>query len=264
MIDGYAIEVYNNNIDANWHLIKSFDIADLGKSNYEFARDVDNSSGLLKVLRDYKHYFRVRAFTKQDDKITYSKEPSYTWSDGGENNYVKWGCRQITIDEFTKASLIGMSTGMYKARGTEGCNDNGKDIEGLNSDSTYNAATDFTVHLEYNNYKALHQPKTNKGEVATVSISGYLKARGGLAGAYQTHYWTHTTMSIEYLGTSSYGTLKINGEDKKGSDKVSRNSGTIDVTYNGTSKTYNMGNNPGFTLPFAVKGGYLNDTEEWK
>lgn len=264
MIDGYAIEVYNNNIDANWHLIKSFDIADLGKSNYEFAREVDNSSGLLKVLRDYKHYFRIRAFTKQDDKITYSKEPSYTWSDGGENNYVKWGCRQITIDEFTKASLIGMSTGMYKARGTEGCNDDGNDLTGLNSDSTYNIATDFTVHLEYNNYKALHQPKTNKGEVATVSLTGYLKARGGLAGAYQTHYWTHETMSIEYLGLSSYGTLKINGEDKKGSDKVSRNSGTIEVKYNGTTKTYDMGNNPGFTLPFAVKGGYLNDTEEWK
>ena len=43
MIDGYAIEVYNNNIDANWHLIKSFDIADLGKSNYEFAREVDKT-----------------------------------------------------------------------------------------------------------------------------------------------------------------------------------------------------------------------------
>ena len=263
MIDGYAIEVYNNNIDATWHLLKTFDIADLDKEHYEFEKEVDNASGYLKVLRDYKHYFRVRAFTKQDDKITYSKVPSYTWSDGSENDYVKWGARQITIDEFTKAALIGMSTGMYKARGTEGCNDNGNNITGLNSDRTYNVATDFTVHLEYNNYVAYHQPKTNKGEVATVAITGYLKARGGLAGAYQTHYWTAETMSIEYLGNSTYGTLKINGEDKKSSDKVSRNAGTIDVTYNGVSKTYDMGNNPGFTLPFAVKGGYLNDTEEW-
>ena len=263
MIDGYVIEVLNHNISANWNKIAELQINSTNKKSI-YTQLVDNSTGYLKVLRDYKHYFRIRSFREQDGKRTYSPAPSYTWSDGGENNYVKWGARQITIDEFAKATLIGMSTGMYKARGTEGCNDDGKDITGLSSDSTYNLATDFTVHLEYNNYKALHQPKTNQGEVATVSLTGYLKARGGLAGAYQTHYWTHTTMSIEYLGTSSYGTLKINGEDKKGSDKVSRNSGTIDVTYNGESKTYDMGSNPGFTLPFAVKGGYLNDTEEWK
>ena len=123
-------------------------------------------------------------------------------------------------------------------------------------------ATDFTVHLEYNNYKALHQPKTNQGEVATVSLTGYLKARGGLAGAYQTHYWTNSAMTVTYNGAS--GTLQFNGEDSKGGDTVSRTAGTIDVTYNGQSKTFDMGNNPGFTLPFAVKGGYLNDAEEWK
>lgn len=267
MIDGYAIEVYNNNIDANWHLIKSFDIADLEKSNYDFAREVDNSLGLLKVLRDYKHYFRIRAFTKQDEKYCYSPTPDYTWSDGSENNYVKWGCRQITIDEFTKASLIGMSTGMYKERGTKGSRYDGNGIKGLKSTTSFNwGPSDYTIDLSYNNYVASHTPKSNTAEVSTVTITGHLMARGGYAEAYQTQYWTNEPIKCTY--NEIEGTIKFNGKTSwsilDDVNSVCRTKGTIEVTYNGVTKTYDMGNNPGFTLPFAVTGGYLNDTEEWK
>ncbi|MBE6345077.1 MAG: fibronectin type III domain-containing protein [Spirochaetaceae bacterium] len=264
MISGYVIEVLNHNISSDWNII-----LDVPLSNAElmskklFQEEVDNSSGYLKVLRDYKHYFRIRAYREKDGKRSYSAIPDYTWSDGYENNYVKWGARQITIDEFAKAAIIGMSTGMYKSRGTEGCNDDGNDITGLNSDSSFNwGSTDYTVTLDYSSYVASHMPKSNLGEVSAVIISGTLKARGGLAGAYQTHYWTNSSMTATYNGTS--GTLQFNGEDSQGGDTVSRTAGTIDVTYNGQSKTFDMGKNPGFTLPFAVKGGYLNDTEEWK
>ena len=126
MIDGYAIDVYNNNIDASWHEIAKFEIgSDLDTSLYEFAKEVDNTSGLLKVLRDYKHYFRVRAFTKQDGKITYSPAPKSIdednnetesiWKDGLETDYVKWGCRQITDEELCNNVALIIADALYKS-----------------------------------------------------------------------------------------------------------------------------------------------------
>ena len=93
-------------------------------------------------------------------------------------------------------------------------------------------------------------------------------ARGGYAEAYQNQYWTNTNSPIKCTYNGIEGTIKFNGKTSwsifDGVNSVCRTKGTIEVTYNGVSETYDMGNNPGFTLPFAVKGGYLNDTEEWK
>ena len=283
MIDGYAIEVYNNNIDASWHEIAKFEVgSDLDKAHYEFAKEVDNASGLLKVLRDYKHYFRVRAFTKQDDKYCYSPEPlilyDYKYEEDGEtktkqvpitfledeDDYVKWGCRQITIDEFAKAALIGMSTGMYKARGNSNCSSGGNDITGLNSDSTFNwGPSDYTVHLDYNNYIAEHKPKSAVKEVSAVIITGSLKGRGATALFKQTHYWTPSAVKVTY--NNNQGTIMFNGKDAMYDRFVTRTAGTIDVTWNGQSIRYDMGNKPPFNIPFIFyDSGYLNDTEEWQ
>ncbi len=264
MLSGYVIEVLNHNLSSDWQKIKELKFDESGfTAQNTYSVTVDNTGGLLKVLRDYKHYFRIRTFTQNaDGKRTYSPQPTYTWADGAENEYVKWGARQITAEEFTKATLIGMSTGMYKERGTSGSISNGKGITGLSSKSKYNIATDYTITLTYTNYDAKHLPKSGTAEVAAVNISGTLKARGGLAGAYQTHYWTDSPMTVIYNGMS--GTIQFNGENSKDSSNVSRSSGTVTVVWNNETVTYDMGNAPGFTLPFAVSGGYLNDTEEWK
>lgn len=265
-IDGYIVEVMNNNIDAEWHEIARVEFASDVDKKYNYQLDVENKDDLLKVLRDYKHYFRIRAFVNGPDGVVYSKAPEYTWSDGHETEHVKWGARQITIDEFTRMSLIGMSTGMYKERGELGSYDDGKGITGLKSVTKYQLATDFKITMTYSNYLISHIAKSGK-EVTSLTVNGILMARGGLAGAYQTHYWTTSPISVSYTvddGINLTGTIQFNGEDSKGATTVSRNAGTIDVVYNNEKKTYNMANNPGFTLPFAVKGGYLNDTEEWK
>ena len=267
LFEGYEIEVLNNNLDGEWQTYTTLKFGDNEPKKASYTYKADNATGLLKVLRDYKLYFRIRTFTTDDngDKV-FSKLPIYEWEDGKETDYVKWGARQITIDEFTRMSLIGMSTGMYKERGESGSYCDGKGITGLKSVTKYQGVTDYKITMTYSNYLISHIAKSGK-EVTSLTVNGILMARGGLLGAYQTHYWTTSRISVSYTvnnGINLTGTIQFNGEDSKGATTVSRNAGTIDVVYNNEKKTYNMANNPGFTLPFAVTGGYLNDTEEWK
>lgn len=267
LFEGYEIEVLNNNLDGEWQTYKTLPFGNEISKMASYTYKADNATGLLKVLRDYKLYFRIRTFATDENGVTvYSKVPDYEWEDGKETEYVKWGARQITIDEFTRMSLIGMSTGMYKERGELGSYNDGNGITGLKSVTEYQWATDFKITMTYSNYLISHIAKSGK-DVTSLTVNGILMARGGLAGAYQTHYWTTSPISVSYTvnnGINLIGTIQFNGEDSKGASTVSRNAGTINVVFNNETKTYNMANNPGFTLPFAVTGGYLNDTEEWK
>ncbi len=274
-IAGYRIEVYNTNIDDQWHAVMDIKAENTGGAANGLSEQITNSyrvsgetaENLLKVLRDYKHYFRVRTYTTNEDGETiYSKEPEWTWTDGGENEYVKWGARQITAEEFARAALIGMSTGMYKVRGTEGSVVDGNDIEGLTSSSSFNwGPSDYTITLTYNSYNAMHAPRAAADtEVSSINVTGTLKARGGTMSAYQTHYWTEAPVSATYLGSDTTGTLSFLGEDSKNSSKVSRNDGIIEVTWKNETIQYDMAQaDKPFTIPFAVSGGYLNDTDDW-
>ena len=268
MIDGYAIEVYNNNIDANWHLIKSFDIADLGKSNYEFAKEVDNSSGLLKVLRDYKHYFRIRAFTKQDDKITYSKEPSYTWSDGGETEYVKWGARQITAEEFCKMATLTIAMGIHAAVNEQGiawtgAQSGSSSVSSPGSgtakiDTTGGLFTEVVSKISLTNYKPIHTYKSGKTGVFLTINSATIT--GNTDNNFATDCpirWT-TSSPITITGISDLnlysGSIALNKVEKNSTDKIS-------ITYNGSTITLPT---KGYSaIPFYETGWY-DDTEEWK
>lgn len=248
MIDGYAIEVYNNNIDANWHLIKSFDIADLGKSNYEFAKEVDNSSGLLKVLRDYKHYFRIRAFTKQDDKITYSKEPSYTWSDGGEDEYVKWGARQITAEEFAKAVALVFSYGIWDFH--DGGKFNGTDETITSSNGgTFHYWWPFNFNNEYTyriiNYSPEMQTPANVSKklvaISTEADSVKLKVNGAAGSSHMLEIYSVKLLvegpsDVSFLGD---GDLTLYCKNDTGYMKGTYNGQSFNITFDGeTNRKY--------------------------
>lgn len=112
-INGYIIEVLNLNDSADWTIAETYTFDDSFSQNATaFIKQV--SGDYLKILRDYKHYFRIRSFTNNDGKITLSKCPEYIWQDGYETNYVKWGTRQISDDEFIKAALLIYSDGFYR------------------------------------------------------------------------------------------------------------------------------------------------------
>lgn len=220
MIDGYAIDVYNNNIGDSWNEIAKFEIgSDLDKAHYEFAKEVDNASGLLKVLRDYKHYFRVRAFTKQDGKYCYSPTPDYTWSDGGENDYVKWGARQITIDEFALVSALSIGDSLY--------NDTYSSYEEY---STWWVDRKFTFKTPGPNYQNIsgtlygfaHAVGEKPRIYGAVCAGDWGSASGSKAKA-------STLTLTDNTGLSMYsGTVVI--------ENLNKSSGTYRVTYNGQTK----------------------------
>jgi hypothetical protein len=133
-IDGYMVFVMNRNIDGNWH-----EIADM--SNIPNQTDqsvlVTNNTGLLKVLRDYKHYFKVRSYVMKDGEKIYCPDPPFDYealyaadkSKLGqdayradqhklETEYVKWGARQVTSTEFVRIATLAMAWGIHETNGS--------------------------------------------------------------------------------------------------------------------------------------------------
>ena len=276
MIDGYAIEVYNNNIDASWHEIAKFEIgSDLDKSLYEFAKEVDNTSGLLKVLRDYKHYFRVRAFTKQDGKYCYSPEPlilyDYNYEEDGEtktkqvpitflegeDDYVKWGCRQITAQEFCKMANLVITYGLRLVNGdrwswTSTLFESSKNASepGSGKVSTKSNAGVSKWTIKYQNYKPALNSKA--GQIfANKIINGTLKPKTKLTSEYPRSY-DSDEITINVPETLYNGSITYSG--------LTKSSGSMQVTYNGTT-TYlgYSGNSP---LPFH-NDDYHHEDDSW-
>jgi len=137
-IDGYTVFVMNRNIDGNWH-----DIAELSSNipnqenhtitvaaNTKYFEGLD----LLRVLRDYRHYFKVRSYVLNDfNEKVYSPDPDWNYETkffAGRNNqdntnfiqddFVKWGARQITATEFTKIATLAITWGIHHQNGARG------------------------------------------------------------------------------------------------------------------------------------------------
>jgi len=125
-IEGYTVFVMNRNIDAGWHEIA--DVSSNLPNEINQSILVTNASGLLKVMRDYRHYFKVRSYVLNNEGAkVYCPDPPYTYSNGTtsslagafyETDYVKWGARQVTLDEFAKICTIYISRGFQIATGT--------------------------------------------------------------------------------------------------------------------------------------------------
>jgi len=135
-VDGYEVFVMNRNIDAAWHTI-----ADIKSIPNQINLSVKVSdiqggdtlqSGLLKVMRDYKHYFKVRSYVLNDGEKVFSPDPDWNYEilfaqSSNRNNqdranfletdYVKWGARQITPLEFARISTLTISWVVHSAAG---------------------------------------------------------------------------------------------------------------------------------------------------
>ena len=128
-IDGYTVFVMNRNIDGNWH-----EIADIS-SNINQANlsvKVTNNTGLLKVMRDYKHYFKVRTYVLNNGDKVYCPDPDWNYevlfsqtanrnnqdrADFLQTDYVKWGARQITPTEFARIASLHIAWGVHNTGG---------------------------------------------------------------------------------------------------------------------------------------------------
>jgi len=132
-IDGYEVYVMNRNIDADWHKIAEIPFANI-PDEIDQSVDVTNvaggntlTGGLLKVMRDYRHFFKIRNYVlNEDNERIYSPDPNYAykyyWKENErylfETDYVKWGARQITATEFIKIAMVYMCDGIDQVNGT--------------------------------------------------------------------------------------------------------------------------------------------------
>jgi hypothetical protein len=134
-VSGYRIEVRNADLDAAWHTVVDKAAAPTGAA---FDHNVDNSGGLLKVLRGYRHYYRIRSYIDMGGgELVFSKTPPDPENfSGAETAYIKWGARQVTKEEFIKAAMLVFADGLSQFGLING------------TDVTKNGSTG-TVHYDY-------------------------------------------------------------------------------------------------------------------
>ncbi len=123
----YKVYVKNNNIDGNYNLVATIPV---NKESYGtpavnvsdinvtvsgsglrftpvFSGDVHG--GLLKVLRDYKHYYKIEAVRTIKDSDGVETEITAVL---GDDDSI-WGARQITAKEFAYVATLSVGDGLY-------------------------------------------------------------------------------------------------------------------------------------------------------
>ncbi|HIW37247.1 MAG TPA: fibronectin type III domain-containing protein [Candidatus Treponema faecavium] len=283
-IAGYRIEVYNTNIDDRWHAVMDVEAESTGgAASKVLSAQVTNSDradgeteeNLLKVLRDYKHYFRMRTYTENEDgEPVYSKEPEWTWTDGYENDYVRWGARQITAEEFARAATLAMAIGIRGAVENQGIAWTGGQSGSIreNTPGSGSASIEtkggFFSHVSSNvvfdSYMPVLNTKANTS-VTFLTISGQLYGDTESAvGTSAPKVWNTTSDTIVITGpdipsgNTNEQTLDYSGElylDNIRTDSTDK----LVVTYNDTRQG-TLPTSGNCAIPFKDTG--WNDTSE--
>ena len=127
----YKIYLKNNNIDGDWHLAATVSVTDKGFGAITGENDTgitvtnpagttvrvtpsftgDVHGGLLKVLRDYKHYYKVEAVRTVTDSDGVGTEITAVL---GDDDSI-WGARQITAKEFAYIASISVGDSLYNS-----------------------------------------------------------------------------------------------------------------------------------------------------
>lgn len=203
--EAYKVYIKNNNIDGEWHLVATVPVTDKGYGAITGGKDTgitvsnpagttvrvtpsftgDVHGGLLKVLRDYKHYYKIEAVRTIKDSDGVETEITAVL---GDDDSI-WGARQITAKEMVKAATLAMSEGMkrsWELRNANGRNKWSAVYDGVTNteispgngtsffDATGGATKGNVVHTTvYTNYTPVMTTKS-KEEVTFLTINGKL------------------------------------------------------------------------------------------
>lgn len=309
-IDGYTVYLMNRNINANWHVIAGeTDSPQIPSVPAQYTgatqsllltpsntRSVNNtvnvSRNLLFVLRDYKHFYKVRSYVLNDAGTRiYSHDPAWTYeyrwgttqathiaaSEQMQNDYVKWGARQINDTEFVKIATLYVSRG-FERYGT------GWPITG--GTKTYNASTNMggsgswqiaysgagpvTWTFTFNNYKDDLQTRVNDW-VTFVTISGATRANAATGSAYPRRYRAYDDNTWLYV-IGPWDTPHLyNGQIQigYGSDNASTNlfwdSGQVKIVHpSGTSARNISFKGSDTPLAFTTRGDNRLNGNDWR
>jgi len=264
-IDGYEVWVMNRNIDANWHKITEIPYANIpdqidqsvkvtqGMESVKFtSTGVNLNLDLLHVMRDYRHFFKIRNYVLNDDnERIYSQDPPYVykyyWRDNEryqfETDYVKWGARQITATEFAIIAMVYMCDGIDQVNGTAWNTGYFGRSENANGDGTsgkVEVKSNFGVtswDFTFTNYKTDLQVRAG-GYQHFLTINGKLWASTGAANQYPKE-WGYNK-DIDIIGPSDTpnlytGKMAIGGGTQRGGSVSYRDlpwgDGDISVKY---------------------------------
>lgn len=275
----YKVYVKNNNIDGNYNLVATIPV---NKESYGtpavnvsdinvtvsgsglrftpvFSGDVHG--GLLKVLRDYKHYYKIEAVRTIKDSDGVETEITAVL---GDDDSI-WGARQITAKEMVKAATLAMSEGLYLVNGTAWNTADNSIFDFTRNENAISPGTgsvyaesDFGVKnwdIVYTNYKPALQSKGGSKNTF-LTINGTLNPKTSNVREYPQKY-----ESSNYLDVSGptdvdgmyTGKIKFNSLTKSSSQGIS-------IQYPEGSSDVILGDVT--PLPFSGHD-YLNDSEEW-
>ena len=299
-IDGYSVYVMNRNISNGWHLIAD-DIASVPQVNQSIVLTPSNTPSvtvtdsigtvtrnLLFVLRDYKHFYRVRTYIQVGDTKIYGPDhPEWSYqyrfgtnqsdhinaSNAMENDYVKWGARQINKDEFIRIAALYFARGQDRVQTTSGSW--ASEAKSGNASATWGGSGSLSIGHNYliipagsvrehnfSNYKDDMQARCGQW-MTFVTLNG--KANGyniPLPRCPQT-YWENGWVTVTgpwdvsglYNGQIKFGT---GGRGDNTNIKWDNSSGRVVVKYP-TAEAEQTFNLRGNDTPFAFQSGTVSD-----
>ena len=263
-IDGYTIYLLNRNINNLRQWIEVADIPADGLPNHagQSFFVANNADNILKVLRDYRHYFKVRSFVLDDlgEKV-YCPDPSpvttwttggatssYVWANGAEDDYVKWGARQVTPEEYAAITSLHMAIALQWYSSSEPPPD--RQWQGRPHNITESRKNvSYDVDLKFNN----SQPYF-------LTIAGTLYAFAGASWEIPCEYAAYCNGSFGVLnqGKNMRSTFNITGP----ADLNGMYSGTVDITERITHA--DVGPRGSYGGKYNVSYNGLSGAPEWK
>ena len=260
----YKVYVKNNNIDGNYNLVATIPV---NKESYGtpavnvsdinvtvsgsglrftpvFSGDVHG--GLLKVLRDYKHYYKIEAVRTIKDSDGVETEITAVL---GDDDSI-WGARQITAKEFLIVSMDTIRGSFSKKWHTTGSSGGDLIYDSFKGSISGDCYTGIDRNGFFGtNYRRYQRFVNYKDSFVTIDGTMMKDNGGGVSSNQYEGTWLHKgsswpsesvfnpqmdclNVTIDYFSTGQIrlNSIKIGNNDKNAPDWQS---GTFDVTYNG-------------------------------
>jgi len=286
-IDGYEIYVMNRNIDRTWHQIA--EIANPPNNTnqniivYNVAGGDTLQGGLLKIMRDYRHYYMIRSyvFNDQNEKVL-CPEPQFTYQywvgdqktgslKDQETDYIKWGTRQITTNEFVVIATLFMADGLQRVNGNSWYYNTGSP-KTANASGNYGASGSIVAdsdlwgnewELKYSNFKTDMYTRAQDW-VTFITVNGNSWCDTDVSARYPWRYgdagWIDITGPISGLHT---GSLRIGGSGY--TDMQYSNNGTVRLIFPaGTGERQITFRGSDTALPFYQQGDERYNQDQFK
>ncbi|MBQ7904320.1 MAG: hypothetical protein IJ361_01030 [Spirochaetaceae bacterium] len=277
----YYVNMKNNNLGAEWINVATYknDRTITPNTYKETTIAIDGNgvkitptglsdntvhNGLLKVLRDYKHYVQV-IVTRENSN---GQVITASFADDEENMYAY---REVSHSEFSRIATLPMAIGIRAAVNDQGIKWTGGQSgsatainpgAGTVSIETHGGAfSQVRSDIKFNNYKPVLKTKSEiELTFVTVGTSQLYGNTKDIYGTYCPKFWkTSSEGNMKIIGPSDINLYS--GEIFFIADMYPDSTDKIEVTYKG--RTVKLPTKDNCAIPFEGTG-WLDDTGEWK